>query len=89
MQVKASHILVATLEEATSLFNQIKTGANFEALAKQHSKCPSSNNGGALGSFGSGQMVQPFEKAAFELPIGSVSGPVQTQFGFHLIHRTG
>jgi len=87
--VTASHILVSSLEEAQNLKNQITEGANFADLAGQHSQCPSKGSGGNLGQFGRGMMVPPFEQAAFDLPIGSVSEPVQTQFGYHLIHRTG
>jgi peptidyl-prolyl cis-trans isomerase C len=88
MQVTASHILVPTLEQATSLYKQIAEGASFAEMAQLHSSCPSRAAGGNLGPFGPGQMVKPFEDAAFALPVGSMSPPVQTQFGFHLIHRT-
>lgn len=88
-QVIASHILVNTIEEALSLKNQIFEGADFDSLAKAHSKCPSSQNGGMLGAFGRGQMVKPFEDAAFDLDVGEVSDPIETQFGYHLIHRLG
>lgn len=88
MQVEASHILVQSQEQAQLLKEQIDSGTSFSVLAADHSLCPSKAQGGALGRFGPGQMVAPFEKATFELPVGSVSGPVQTQFGWHLIHRT-
>lgn len=88
-QVSASHILVGTVEEAVSIQNQILEGAEFGELAKVHSKCPSGQNGGALGTFGRGQMVPEFEGATFGLDIGQVSEPVQTAFGWHIIHRTG
>lgn len=88
MQVQASHILVETLAEAQSLQQQISEGADFGVLASQHSKCPSGTRGGDLGPFGRGVMVQPFENVSFDLPVGSVSEPVQTQFGYHLIKRT-
>lgn len=88
MQVKASHILVNTQAEAIALQKKLATGTSFEQLAKQYSKCPSGANGGDLGFFGKGQMVKPFEDAAFSLPVGSVSAPVQTEFGFHLIKVT-
>ena len=87
-QVTARHILVGTLEEAQSLATQINEGADFGALAQQHSKCPSGQNGGDLGSFRRGQMVQPFEDVSFGLDVGGLSEPVQTQFGYHLINRT-
>jgi parvulin-like peptidyl-prolyl isomerase len=88
MQVQASHILVSTLEEAQTLSTQLTEGASFAELAKNNSKCPSNADGGNLGIFGRGQMVPSFEAAAFELPVGGISEPVQTQFGYHLIHRT-
>ena len=88
MQVRAKHILVQSLNEAVSLQEQVKLGGDFSALAKQHSKCPSGQNGGELGLFGRGQMVKPFEDATFGLEVGGFSGPVQTQFGYHLIQRT-
>ena len=87
-QVSARHILVGTLEEAQSLISQINEGADFGTLAQQHSKCPSGQRGGELGTFGRGQMVQPFENVSFDLPVGGLSEPVQTQFGYHLINRT-
>jgi peptidyl-prolyl cis-trans isomerase C len=88
MRVRASHILVPTLEQAQALHKQIAEGANFSELAKQHSTCPSGQNGGDLGEFGPGQMVKPFEDAAFNTPVGQMGPPVQTQFGFHLVART-
>jgi peptidyl-prolyl cis-trans isomerase C len=87
-QVRASHILVPSLSEVVGLQEQIKAGANFEQLAKNHSKCPSGQNGGDLGMFGRGQMVKTFEDAAFGLEVGALSEPVQTQFGYHLVKRT-
>lgn len=88
MRVRASHILVGTQTEAQDLITAINNGESFADLAKQHSKCPSGQKGGDLGQFGPGQMVQPFESATFGLEVGAVSEPVQTQFGFHVIHRT-
>jgi peptidyl-prolyl cis-trans isomerase C len=87
-QVRASHILVPTLDQATALQKQINEGSDFGQLAAQHSACPSGRNGGDLGMFGPGQMVKPFEDATFALPVGGLSEPVQTQFGYHLIKRT-
>ena len=86
--MKASHILVDTLEQAVTLHEQAN-GLNFGSLAQQHSKCPSKARGGDLGDFMPGQMVKPFEDATVATPVGEISQPVQTQFGFHLIHRTG
>jgi peptidyl-prolyl cis-trans isomerase C len=88
MKVQASHILVDTLAAAESLAIQISEGASFAELAREHSTCPSGQKGGDLGLFGRGQMVQPFENISFDLQIGEVSKPVQTQFGYHLIERT-
>jgi len=87
-QVKASHILVKTKEEAQELKTRIEKGEKFEDLAAKYSECPSGAQGGDLGYFGKGQMVAPFEKAAFEAPVGTVTDPVQTQFGWHLIKVT-
>lgn len=87
-EVRASHILVATEEEANNLRNEIINGKNFADVAAECSKCPSGANGGDLGYFGRGMMVKPFEDAAFELEVGELSQPVQTQFGWHLIEVT-
>ncbi len=84
-QVKASHILVKTEEEAKNLYEEIKGGKDFAQAAKEYSTCPSGRNGGDLGFFPKGVMVKPFEDAAFSLPVGKLSQPVQTQFGWHLI----
>lgn len=83
--VKASHILVDSKQEADSIKLKLNNGESFEALAKKYSKCPSGQNGGDLGYFERGQMVKEFEDAAFALPVGKVSNPVKTQFGWHLI----
>lgn len=83
--VKASHILVDTKSEADLLKSKIDNGECFETLAKKYSKCPSSQDGGDLGYFERGQMVKEFEDAAFNLPVGKVSNPVKTQFGWHII----
>lgn len=88
-EVKASHILVATEEEAKALYNEIKNGKDFAEAAKEYSKCPSGQAGGDLGFFPRGVMVKPFEDAAFSLKQGELSEPVQTQFGWHLILVTG
>lgn len=84
-QVRASHILVKTEDEANKLYEEINNGADFAELAGLHSNCPSGMNGGDLGFFGKGAMVKPFEDAAFSLEVGKVSKPVQTQFGWHLV----
>ncbi|MFP4326902.1 MAG: peptidylprolyl isomerase [Paracoccaceae bacterium] len=85
MEYNASHILVETEEEAQSLVEQLDDGADFAELAKEHSTGPSGPSGGELGWFGAGAMVAPFEDAVKELDEGSVSAPVQTQFGWHVI----
>jgi peptidyl-prolyl cis-trans isomerase C len=85
-EIRASHILVETEEEANDLKAQIDGGADFVALAKEHSIDPGAANGGDLGFFGRGMMVAPFEEAAFALAEpGAVSAPVQSQFGWHII----
>lgn len=88
-EVKASHILVATEDEAKSLYNEIKNGKDFAEAAREFSKCPSGQAGGDLGFFPREVMVKPFEDAAFSLKEGELSEPVQTQFGWHLILVTG
>ena len=88
-EVRASHILVKTEEEAKKLYDEIKGGKSFAEIAEEVSLCPSGRNGGDLGFFGRGIMVKPFEDAAFSIEnIGEVSEPVQTQFGWHLIQLT-
>jgi len=84
-RVSASHILVKTLEEASSLKAQLAGGADFATLAKAHSTCPSGKKGGSLGTFSPGQMVPAFDKVCWSAPIAEVQGPVETQFGHHLI----
>lgn len=89
-EVRASHILVKTEEEAKKLREEIANGKSFADVAKEVSLCPSGQNGGDLGYFGRGMMVKPFEDAVFAMEkIGEVSEPVQTQFGWHLIQLTG
>ncbi|HLC56399.1 MAG TPA: peptidylprolyl isomerase [Candidatus Nanoarchaeia archaeon] len=88
-QIKASHILVKTEEEATDIEKQLKEGKQFTELANQYSIDPGSNKtGGELGFFPKGVMVKEFEDAAFKLNINEVSNPVQTQFGYHIIKVT-
>lgn len=83
--VRAKHILVDSLEKAEEVNGAIEAGMTFEEAASLYSSCPSKAQGGDLGSFTRGRMVPEFEKAAFELEVGVVSEPVQTQFGYHLI----
>lgn len=85
--VQCSHILVKDEAAANKLLGEINGGADFGDLAKQHSTCPSKAKGGDLGKFGKGQMVAPFEQAAFALEPGQTSGVVPTQFGYHIIKR--
>jgi len=85
---RARHILVASKEECLSLKEQIGNGSDFAKLAKEHSKCPSGKDGGDLGEFGPGQMVKEFDQVVFNDEVGKAHGPVQTQFGFHLIEIT-
>lgn len=87
-QVKASHILVKKRSEAEKILEELKKGASFAELAKNHSECPSKKRGGDLGWFGRGKMVPEFEKAAFSLKKGELSDIVKTQFGYHIIKVT-
>ena len=99
-QLKASHILIGVdqkddeetkkkaREKAEGILKEIKAGKDFAELAKANSTCPSSAQGGDLGMFGKGQMVKPFEEAAFALKQGETSGVVETQFGYHIIKLT-
>ncbi|MCG6884927.1 MAG: peptidylprolyl isomerase [Silicimonas sp.] len=84
-EYNASHILVETEEEAAALVTDLEGGADFAELAKEKSTGPSGPRGGELGWFGAGMMVAPFEEAVVALEIGSISAPVQTQFGWHVI----
>ena len=84
----ARHILVSTEEQCNALKTQIEGGADFGEIAQQHSSCPSKAQGGDLGEFGPGQMVPEFDKVVFSAPVNEVQGPVQTQFGFHLLEVT-
>ncbi|RBW55035.1 peptidylprolyl isomerase [Ruegeria sp. A3M17] len=81
----ASHILVATEEEAKEIKTLLDDGGDFAEMAKEKSTGPSGPNGGSLGWFGKGQMVPEFENAVVALEKGQISDPVQTQFGWHLI----
>lgn len=74
--------------KAEGLLKQVKGGADFAELARANSDCPSSKQGGDLNFFGRGQMTPAFEKAAFELKVGQVSGIVETKFGYHIIKVT-
>ena len=87
-RASARHILVKTEEQCNNLKTEIENGAEFADLAEQHSLCPSGKQGGELGEFGPGQMVKEFDTVVFSAPIGEVQGPVETQFGFHLLEVT-
>jgi len=87
-QIKASHILVDTEEQAKEIIEALKGDLSFEDAASQYSTCPSKEVGGDLGFFPKGQMVPEFENAAFEMETNTISEPVQTQFGFHIIKKT-
>lgn len=81
----ASHILVQTEDEAKALVALLEGGADFAELAKEKSTGPSGPNGGNLGWFARGQMVEAFQDAVETLEVGAVSAPVETQFGWHVI----
>ncbi len=85
-EVHARHILLKTSDEAVAVIKELDSGADFAELAKEKSTGPSGPRGGDLGFFGKGQMVPPFEEAAFAMDAGKYSRePVKTQFGFHVI----
>ncbi len=89
-QIRASHILVKSEEEANAILQQIKKGGDFAKLAKEKSIDKASGaNGGDVGFFSRGQMVPEFENAAAKLNVGEVGGPVKTRFGYHIIKVTG
>ena len=93
MEFNASHILVETEEKAAALAERAREGEDFAELAKENSTGPSGPNGGELGWFGAGMMVAPFQEAVEGMEVGTISAPVQTQFGWHVIKlnetRTG
>ena len=84
----ARHILVSSEDECNTLKAEIENGVTFESIAASHSQCPSGRKGGDLGKFGPGQMVPAFDKAVFSGDVGVLYGPIQTQFGFHLLEVT-
>jgi len=89
LKAKARHILVDTEAQCEALKSEIEAGADFADVARQHSKCPSGRDGGDLGEFGRGQMVREFDEVVFSADLNAVQGPVQTQFGYHLLEVTG
>jgi peptidyl-prolyl cis-trans isomerase C len=99
-QVRASHILVRVdpnadakakakaKAEIDAVMKELKAGGDFAKLAQQHSQDGSAAQGGDLGYFPKGQMVPEFDKVAFSLPVGQLSGIVTTQFGYHILKVT-
>lgn len=87
-KAKARHILVETEDKCEEIKEEIEGGADFAEMAKKHSKCPSGANGGELGEFSPGQMVEAFDEVVFSEEVGKVHGPIQTEFGFHLVEIT-
>ena len=85
---RARHILVKDKQFCVDLKTQIESGADFAQVAREHSDCPSGKSGGDLGKFRPGQMVREFDEVVFSAEVGKVHGPVQTQFGYHLIEIT-
>jgi peptidyl-prolyl cis-trans isomerase C len=85
LEYNASHILVESEEEAQAIVEELKAGADFAETAKEKSTGPSGPNGGSLGWFGPGMMVEPFQEAVETLEVGAISEPVKTQFGWHVI----
>jgi parvulin-like peptidyl-prolyl isomerase len=88
MQVRASHILVATQEQAQELRDQLTAGADFAQLAQLHSLCATGQQGGHIGTFSAGQIYIHLELAAFATELGQVSEPVRSDVGWHLVKRT-
>ncbi len=86
--LRASHILLASKEDAERVRLELETGADFEKMAREKSLHASGERGGDVGFFQKGQFLPEFEKAALALKVGEVSGVVQTQFGFHVIKLT-
>ena len=84
----ARHILVDDENTCNELKTQIESGTDFADVARQHSTCPSGAQGGDLGEFGPGQMVQEFDQVVFSGELNKVHGPVKTQFGYHLLEIT-
>ena len=87
-RASARHILVADEETCLKLKTDIEGGTDFADVAKEHSTCPSGRSGGDLGEFGPGQMVKEFDTVVFNEALNTVHGPVQTQFGYHLLEIT-
>ncbi|MFX1297184.1 MAG: peptidylprolyl isomerase [Promethearchaeota archaeon] len=88
-KIKASHILVEKYTKAQEIYEDLKSGENFENLARNYSICSSKKKGGNLGEFSKGDMVQEFWNACTKLRVGEISTPVKSKFGYHIIKRTG
>jgi len=88
-KASARHILVETEEACQTVKDKIEAGADFAEMAREHSQCPSGQKGGELGEFGPGQMVAEFDQVVFNEEVGKVHGPIQTEFGYHLVEVTG
>ncbi len=86
-KIRCAHILVKNEATAQEVLGKIKAGESFAKLAEQYSLDGSRKHGGDLGLFGRGEMVKPFEEAAFKLNKGDVSNIVKTEFGYHIIKR--
>jgi len=84
----ARHILVTERERCEDIKNKIESGDDFSDMASQFSECPSGQRGGDLGEFQPGMMVKEFDDVVFSEALGMVHGPIETQFGFHLIEIT-
>jgi peptidyl-prolyl cis-trans isomerase C len=87
-RASARHLLVDSEQKCLDIKQQIEQGADFAEMAKQHSQCPSGAHGGDLGEFGPGMMVPEFDRVVFSAPVNTIQGPVQTQFGYHLLEVT-
>jgi len=86
-KIRCAHILVEKMSTAQEVLDKLNKGESFSKLAAEYSQDGTRKQGGDLGYFGRGVMVKEFEKAAFDLQKGQVSGLVKTQFGYHIIKR--
>ena len=84
-EFNAAHIIVATQAEAAEIRTQLDAGADFAEMARTKSTDGAAANGGDLGWFGPGMMVKEFEDAVVAMKPGEIAGPLQTQFGWHLV----
>lgn len=89
MRSSASRSKDEAKQQIEALKAELDSGASFADLAKEHSDCPSGADGGSLGTFGKGQMVREFEETTFAMDVDQISDVVETDFGYHLIQRTG